>query len=58
MATLFGRVDAFDYKTEIWAHYTERSGHYFNANGIGDESPTDTAKRRAILLYVEVRRTS
>lgn len=52
MATLFGRVDAFDDKTETWEHYTERLGHYFDANGIGDESPGNKAKRRAILLSV------
>ena len=52
MATLFGRVDAFDDKTETWEHYTERLRHYFDANGICDESPEDKAKRRAILLSV------
>ena len=44
MATLFGRVDTFDEKTETWEHYTERLGHYFDANGIGDESLGDKAK--------------
>ena len=59
MASLFGRVDAFDEKTEIWEHYTERLAHYFNANGIGDESTEDKAKRPAILLSVrEARFTS
>ena len=52
MATLFGRVDSFDENTETWEHYTERLGHYFDANGIGDESGDDNAKRRAILLSV------
>ena len=52
MASLLGRVDAFDEKTETWEHYTERLGHYFDANGIGDESTEDKAKRRAILLSV------
>ena len=52
MATLFGRVDAFDENTETWEHYTERLGHYFDANGIGDESGDNKAKRRAILLSV------
>ena len=47
MAALFGRVDAFDENTETWEHYT-----YFDANGIGDESGDDKAKRRAILLSV------
>ena len=42
----------FDEKTETWEHYTERLGHHFDANGIGDESPGDKAKRRAILLSV------
>ena len=49
MATLFGRVDTFDEKTETWEHFTDRLGHYFDANGIGDESPGDKAKRQAIL---------
>ena len=52
MASLFGRVDAFDEKTETWEHYTERLGHYFDANGISDESTDYKAKRRAILLSV------
>ena len=52
MAALFGRVDAFEENTETWEHYTERLGHYFDANGIGDESGDDKAKRRAILLSV------
>ena len=45
MVTLFGRVDTFDENTETWEHYTERLGHYFDANGIGDESREDKAKR-------------
>ena len=32
MATLFGRVDTFEENTETWKHYTERPGHYFDAN--------------------------
>ena len=52
MATLFGRVDAFEENTETWEHYTERLRHYFDADGIGDESGDDKAKRRAILLSV------
>ena len=52
MAALFGRVDAFEENTETWEHYTERLGHYFDANGIGYESGDDKAKRRAILLSV------
>ena len=52
MAALFGRVDAFEENTETWEHYTERLGHYFDANDIGDESGDDKAKRRAILLSV------
>lgn len=52
MATLFGRVDAFDENSETWEHYTERLGHYFDANGIGDTTGDDKAKRRAILLSV------
>ena len=34
MATLFGRVDAFEENTETWEHYTERLRHYFDADGI------------------------
>lgn len=45
MATLFGRVDAFDENTETWEHNTERLGHYFDPNGIGDESRDDKRKR-------------
>ena len=52
MATLFGKVDAFEENAETWEHYTERLGHYFDANGIGDVSGDDKAKRRAILLSV------
>ena len=52
MATLFGRVNALDENTESWEHYTERLGHYFDANDIADESGDDNAKRRAILLSV------
>ena len=52
MATLFGRVATFDEKTETWEYYTERLGHYFDANAIDDESPGDKAKRRVILLSV------
>ena len=52
MATLFGRVDAFDENTDTWEHYKEQLGHYFDANGIGDESGKDKAKRQAIFLSV------
>ena len=52
MATLFGKVDAFEENAETWEHYTERLGHYFDANGIGDVSGDDKAKRRAIRLSV------
>ena len=52
MATLFCRVDAFDNTTATWEHYTERLGHYFDGNGMGDESLGNKAKRRAILLSV------
>ena len=52
MATLFGKVNAFEENTETWEHYTERLGHYFDANGIGDVSGDDKAKRQAILLSV------
>ena len=51
MATLFGRVDALDENNESWEHYTERLGHYFDANGIADESGDDNA------LSVEIERT-
>ena len=50
MATLFGKVDAFEENAETWEHYTERLGHYFDANGIGDVSGDNKAKRRAIIL--------
>ena len=52
MATSFGPVEAFNEENETWEHYTERLGHYFEANGIGDENAGDKAKRRAILLSV------
>ena len=52
MATSFGRVEAFNEENETWEHYTERLGHYFQANGIDDENAGDKAKRRAILLSV------
>ena len=52
MATLFGKVDAFEENTETWEHYTERLGHCFDANGIGDVSGDDKAKQWAILLGV------
>ena len=52
MATLFGKVDAFEENAETWEQYTEWLGHYFDANGIGDVSGDDKAKRRAILLSV------
>ena len=38
MATSFGRVEAFNEETETWERYTEHLGHYFEANGIGDEN--------------------
>lgn len=50
MATSFGRVEAFNEENETWEHYTERLGHYFETNGIGDENAVDKAKRCAILL--------
>lgn len=43
MVTLFGRVDAFNEKTEIREHYTELLGHYFDPNGVDDESGEDRA---------------
>ena len=49
MAALFGRGDAFEENTETWEHYTERLGHYFDANGIGDESG-DT-KRNGVRFF-------
>ena len=52
MTTLFGRVEVFEETAETWEHYTERLGHYFEANGIGNESAGDKAKRRAILLIL------
>lgn len=50
MATLFGTVDAFNKKSETREHYTELLRHYFDANGIGDESGEDRARRRGIFL--------
>ena len=52
MTTLFGRVEAFEETAETWEHYMERLGHYFEVNGIGNESAGDKAKRRAILLIL------
>ena len=52
MTTLLGRVEAFKEMAETWEYNTERLGHYFEANGIGDESAGDKLKRRAILLSV------
>lgn len=43
MATFFGGVDVFSEKTETKEHYTEVLGHYFDPNGIGDESGEDRA---------------
>lgn len=52
MSAVFGGVEEFDENTETWEHYTERLGHYIDANGIGDESRDDRAKRRANRLSV------
>ena len=39
-------------RRKLGSIYKERLGHYFDTNGIGDESPWDKAKRRAILFSV------
>ena len=52
MAALLGSVDQFDPAVEDWAHYVERLGHFFSANGIVGDSEATTAKRRSTFLSV------
>lgn len=42
---MVGTLTAFDSQTQTWEEYVEVLGHFFVANGIGDEE-----KKRAILL--------
>ena len=56
MATLSGKVDASEENTETGKHYTERLGHKFDPNGIGDESEDDKAKPRPIVLSARGRK--
>lgn len=44
MATLFGRVAAFDENTETWHRYMECLGHCFDGNCIGDVTGGDKVK--------------
>lgn len=45
-------AEAFNEENETWEHYTERLGHYFEANGVGDVNVGGKPKRLAILLSV------
>ena len=45
--TTFSRILEFKEKLEDWIQYSERMGHFFTANNIGDVN-----KKRAILLTV------
>lgn len=52
MAAAFGKIEAFEEASETWEHYTERLGHYFDANAIGNQEAADQNRRKAILLSV------
>ncbi|XP_021370583.1 uncharacterized protein K02A2.6-like isoform X2 [Mizuhopecten yessoensis] len=52
MTATFGKIDAFEEAVGTWEHYTERLGHYFDANNIGNTDDADKAKRKSILLSV------
>ena len=45
MAALFGNIEQFNPKTEIFSEYVERLGFYFEANSV-----TDIKKKKAIFL--------
>ena len=45
MAALFGNIEQFNPKTEIFSEYVERLGFYFEANSV-----TDVKKKKAIFL--------
>ena len=47
---VFGKLDDFDIESGDWTEYEDRLGQYFIANDIGDTSPEEKAKKRAILL--------